>query len=232
MRSGQQQVDLGLALKRALARGGGSRIGAGIASDRTQVCETTTGTDLPSTERPTVRSSVHSTGPLSIGGVGGGGTRVVAEIVERLGFFLGDNLNLAIDNLDYRGVVRFLPMVPGEQYPVQERGELDEFEKRMTEALAKKSRPRHGWGWKVPPTFLFLPAFAEDFSELRYIHVIRHGLDMALSKNTRQVRIRGHLFGIEYGGPSAERSALHYWIKANDYAIAQATGYFPVGSTS
>jgi len=37
--------------------------------------------------------------PVVIGGVGGSGTRVVAEIVEKLGFYIGDDLNPARDNL-------------------------------------------------------------------------------------------------------------------------------------
>ena len=38
-------------------------------------------------------------GPLVIGGLGGSGTRLVAEIAQELGFFLGDDLNVARDNL-------------------------------------------------------------------------------------------------------------------------------------
>ena len=38
-------------------------------------------------------------GPLVIGGLGGSGTRLVAEIAQELGFFLGDDLNHARDNL-------------------------------------------------------------------------------------------------------------------------------------
>ena len=38
-------------------------------------------------------------GPLVIGGLGGSGTRLVAEIAQELGFFLGCDLNHAKDNL-------------------------------------------------------------------------------------------------------------------------------------
>lgn len=37
--------------------------------------------------------------PVAIGGVGGSGTRVVAEIVRSLGYYLGGDLNSANDNL-------------------------------------------------------------------------------------------------------------------------------------
>ena len=39
--------------------------------------------------------------PVIIGGVGGSGTRVVAEIISHLGFYIGDDLNPAKDNLGF-----------------------------------------------------------------------------------------------------------------------------------
>ena len=40
-------------------------------------------------------------GPLVIGGIGGSGTRLVAEICSLFGIYLGDDLNVASDNLLY-----------------------------------------------------------------------------------------------------------------------------------
>lgn len=36
--------------------------------------------------------------PVVVGGVGGSGSRVVAEMLETLGLFIGDDLNDARDN--------------------------------------------------------------------------------------------------------------------------------------
>lgn len=38
-------------------------------------------------------------GPVVIGGVGGSGTRIVAELLNKMGFYLGNDLNSANDNL-------------------------------------------------------------------------------------------------------------------------------------
>ena len=40
-------------------------------------------------------------GPVVIGGVGGSGTRVIAEILRELKFFIGNDLNGPLDNLTY-----------------------------------------------------------------------------------------------------------------------------------
>ncbi|MEJ2189276.1 MAG: sulfotransferase [Acidobacteriota bacterium] len=45
--------------------------------------------------------TAETMGPVVIGGVGGSGTRVVAEITEALGYYLGDDLNSAKDNFWY-----------------------------------------------------------------------------------------------------------------------------------
>ena len=42
---------------------------------------------------------MNKSSPVIIGGVGGSGTRVVAEILDNLGFYIGNDLNPAKDNL-------------------------------------------------------------------------------------------------------------------------------------
>ena len=37
--------------------------------------------------------------PVAIGGIGGSGTRVLGTLLHQLGYFLGDDLNDALDNL-------------------------------------------------------------------------------------------------------------------------------------
>ena len=47
---------------------------------------------------------------------------------------------------------------------------------------------RHiGWGWKEPISHIYIEHLAAHFDGLRWIHVMRHGLDMAYSTNQRQL---------------------------------------------
>ncbi len=41
------------------------------------------------------------TPPVIIGGVGGSGTRVIAELLSKIGYYIGNDLNNASDNLLY-----------------------------------------------------------------------------------------------------------------------------------
>ena len=41
------------------------------------------------------------TNPIAVGGVGGSGTRVVANFLEMLGFDMGSDINESLDNLTF-----------------------------------------------------------------------------------------------------------------------------------
>ncbi len=45
-------------------------------------------------------------GPVIVGGIGGSGTRVVASILQSINFFIGEDLNRALDNLTYTFLFR------------------------------------------------------------------------------------------------------------------------------
>lgn len=74
-----------------------------------------------------------------------------------------------------------------------------------------------GWGWKEPNTHVFLPQIAAAIPNLKYVHVIRNGLDMAFSSNQQQLANWGALIGrVEVDGVRlSPKMALDFWITAN-----------------
>lgn len=89
-----------------------------------------------------------------------------------------------------------------------------------------KSRPPDpsryiGWGWKEPNTHIFLKYLATSFPDFSYIHVLRHGLDMAYSNNHQQLINWGTLYGITVKNTKSvtPQNLLRYWIKANNHAV-------------
>ena len=202
-------------------------------------------------------------GPLVIGGMGGSGTRLVAEICSLLGWYLGDDLNIASDNLLYTLLFRrrtwFLKayrqnssystglslleklilkkflLNPREiwylVYAVADmalhyRDERTWAFKRLA-ALFRKSdfelSDYCGWGWKEPNTYLLIEQMGSHFNNLKFIHTVRHGLDMAFSKNQRQMRAWGELFGIPRPVNTRQipPASLAYWVRANQAAARQ-----------
>ncbi len=204
--------------------------------------------------------------PVVIGGVGGSGTRVVAEITALFGFYLGRDLNNASDNLTYtllfkrpewfrnnidnsRQINTGLSILEkslstGKALSFRERIFLKRASRDMAkhghnrEGEGKGDWPRqrlsfikepevpdmsdfNGWGWKEPNCHLLINHLHEFFPGFRYIHTIRHGLDMAYSSNQQQLYNWASLFGI--GLPENENdiptASFRFWVEANRRAI-------------
>lgn len=215
--------------------------------------------------RATDRQSSHSSGqsaPVAVGGVGGSGTRVVAEVMRAFGFYLGSELNAASDNLWFTLLFRRpgwykthrvdLGKEVGKALSIFDRamrgsGEFNDDDYRfvigaleevaaihnnhlrplqwatsLVDAVLKDVHAGREWGWKEPNTHIYLEQLNEYFSDIKYIHVIRHGLDMAFSKNQFQFLTWGAMFDLPRYGPVAmfPRVVLDYWIRANRRAIA------------
>ncbi len=90
-------------------------------------------------------------------------------------------------------------------------GDLD----ARREPLATPAPLQQLWGWKEPNTHMLLPFLLPAIPKMKYIHVTRHGLDMAYSNNQTQMKIWGpHLLGISMKADSTEDS-LAFWCAAH-----------------
>lgn len=187
--------------------------------------------------------------PVAVGGVGGSGTRVVAEVLERSGRYLGSDLNAARDNLWFTLLFKhdramtmsgaefdrlfsaFVGRMTGTAVDPGLSKELEVLATRASdqhsdEWLAERLRTflrsesdtaRRPWGWKEPNTHVVLHQLSR-VPDLRYVHVARNGLDMAVSSNQNQPRMWGDAFGVVYDGSPA--SSLHFWCRAQERALA------------
>jgi Sulfotransferase family len=168
-----------------------------------------------------------------------------------LGAYMGDELNVSLDNLWfallfrrpdwYRAKPAQVPIalrVFGKAMrgrPSFDRVEIailrDALLGQGPEAfrLARSMRmssgpppPAAAWGWKNPVTHIYLEQLAAAFPRMRYVHVIRNGLDLAhKAKTARQVHSWGHVFGIDRPSITSVTppDSLHYWACANRRAL-------------
>jgi hypothetical protein len=158
---------------------------------------------------------------LLIGGVGGSGTRVVAKIVRELGFYIGSNLNVSLDNLDWPGDRSLVldKSKTDQEKLVEIRKDLSAFAKKMVLQADELGYQETFWASKVPGSFFFLPFLNQTFSNLHYIHLVRNGLDMAFSKNKNQLNRWGSFFDVYPDKEHPHKSQLKYWARANEYAL-------------
>jgi hypothetical protein len=70
------------------------------------------------------------------------------------------------------------------------------------------------WGWKEPNTHIIIDHLLEIHPDLRYIHFIRHPLDMAFSANQNQLENWGPIF-LNRDVANEPRQSLAYWCAAH-----------------
>lgn len=182
--------------------------------------------------------------PVAIGGVGGSGTRLIANILMEIGFDIGTDLNPSLDNLAFtllfkranilelsnpdfeQRVTIFIKHMCGtgdfseqEKLLIRHLGRLEEsghtvewMQERALLMLStqKRYQPGRRWGWKEPNTHISMERLYPLLPNMKYIHVMRNGLDMAFSSNKNQLT----LWGPKFIGPACENTpfyALKYW---------------------
>jgi hypothetical protein len=89
--------------------------------------------------------------------------------------------------------------------------------------LLNRPIKREIWGWKEPNTQIYIEEIYAYFKGLKYIHIVRHGLDMAFSNNKQQLINWGYKFDVHLqGDESADELAykqLEYWIQSTKESI-------------
>lgn len=196
--------------------------------------------------------------PIVAGGVGGSGTRVIAQMLIEAGVYMGDLLNEPNDNLWFTLLMRrpwllknnreatqlklleiFRKRMFNEKISFTEKMKVrlaayefikkkyiknDEWyslPKKISESLRSSSEMQSrgdNWGWKEPNTHHFIPALAKKFPQIKYLLVMRNGLDMAFSGNQIQLRNFGKHYGVNGNSPA---DSLEYWIRANNKTIEE-----------
>jgi hypothetical protein len=198
-----------------------------------------------------IRPATRARAPVAVGGVGGSGTRLVAQILADLGYSIGPDINDSNDNLtftllfktrhaldapeayfddlwtvfraamtgagaperlrtarDWRAVVRPLAAEARPEHPV---AWLEQRFETLEESLAAPPKSPGLWCWKEPNTHLVVERLLSREPALRYIHVVRNGLDVAFSANQHQLEMWGQRV---LGRPISltPRDSLAYWV--------------------
>lgn len=163
--------------------------------------------------------------PVVIGAVGGSGTRVVARIARHAGFFMGLSLNESEDSRPFIDFYHaWVPLylrrrgeLSAEEYQVMSRA----FEQTLEQHLRGLDDADLLWGAKDPRSMQILRFWHQRFPRMRFIHVVRNGLDMAFSGKQRGLQMHGHLVLNESERRKVPWArAMAYWSRVNLTAAA------------
>ena len=103
------------------------------------------------------------------------------------------------------------------------------FYQDVFKLLFSKKISRDIWGWKEPNTQIFVSEILNLFPNLKYIHILRSGLDMAFSNNKQQLKNWGWKYQIYLNGNETQNELavkqLDYWIESTKDVIAKSKGF-------
>lgn len=191
--------------------------------------------------------AVQDSAPIVIGGIGGSGTRLVAQILQQEGVAFPGDMNEELDNLWFsllfvrrtiflkprEEVVRLfwlfinamrkrLP-VPEELVPLLDEAARYDRGPALRRSVLEAARQSicaspndqstcEVWAWKQPNTHVLVPLLAQYLPKMKYIYVVRNGLDMAFSYNQNQLKYFWGDLLLEGDIEPTPRNALRYWI--------------------
>jgi Sulfotransferase family len=156
--------------------------------------------------------------------VGGSGTRVFHAIIARCGRYMGLNVNFAGDALDFyefasRWIVASARATAQGGSAPSDPAMADEFRACVAQHL-RFAPPDAPWGWKQPRSLYFLPFLARSFDDLRFIHVVRDGRDVAFGPQAETVLNLAGVAMLEGSERDEPRplQLMRLWARANALA--------------
>lgn len=164
--------------------------------------------------------------PIVVLGMHRSGTSLVSRMLDSVGVHMGDDLESNHESLSFQSVNRWLLSEQGASW-TRPAPALRAFRDEATVGAVAEaaagiwSETPHtfgdpgetgAWGWKDPRNTITLPVWASIFPDARVVHVVRSGIDVALSLQRRELRsfkvFRG---GVEVLRPPFLRRCFRLW---------------------
>jgi len=84
------------------------------------------------------------------------------------------------------------------------------------------------WGWKAPNSHVIMKELMEEYPTMKYIMVVRNGLDMAYSENQGQLELWGPVLfekkELKKGWKTSPRLSLKYWCMVHKRILEDSKG--------
>lgn len=164
--------------------------------------------------------------PLIIGALGGSGTRLVTNIVRMAGWYMGGHVSeKSLDSLPMRRFLNgwFIKAINcGNLSGFAHRRLVSAFSLAIEEHRKGAGENLSAWGWKNPRNMWLIPFYHGIFPGLKFIHVVRDGRDMSLSKNHFLLKQHGKELVGKSWRANPEGAQLKLWAFGN--MLANETG--------
>ncbi|MFW2351058.1 sulfotransferase family protein [Qipengyuania sp.] len=125
--------------------------------------------------------------PVVVTGRGGSGTRLISGIVQQCGVFLGNQLNVSADSLEWVDTIYPIAVekhaADGNPSP-DLRASWTAALRRTAERIRSEGKLSDDalWGFKLPEAMLIMPELLEAFPSAKVIHLVRHPVTSSLRR--------------------------------------------------
>jgi Sulfotransferase family len=123
-------------------------------------------------------------GVVILTGRGGSGTRLLSQLADELGIFIGNRRNQSGDSMEWVEIIyrMAVEVEQAQQLPSQPRYRRVLRDKAEQVLKADAARGTTLWGLKLPETMLVLPLLIDAFPQAKVVHLIRHPISSSLRR--------------------------------------------------
>jgi hypothetical protein len=89
---------------------------------------------------------------------------------------------------------------------------MEIYQDKIKNISTNKKLYLDGYGFKEPNSHIILEKLIRQYSKMKYIHVMRNGLDMAFSDNQNQVKFWGWMYLSKSDFTNINYASLKYWV--------------------
>jgi hypothetical protein len=145
--------------------------------------------------------------PVLLTGRGGSGTRMLTQLAERIGIFVGNHTNKSGDSTEWVPLIYRLAAETGSARDLPTGSRYRRAIREQAEKILGPAPPRASplWGLKLPETMLVLPLLIDAFPQARVVHLTRHPVSSSLRRTHMTSRLNNPVGAVAL--PAAYRYA-------------------------
>jgi hypothetical protein len=123
-------------------------------------------------------------------GRGGSGTRLLSQLADAAGIFIGNHRNKSDDSIEWVDLIYDIAVEAGAGHDLPSGSAYRrEIRASATAILSRSGSPISRWGLKLPETMLVLPLLIDAFPRAKVVHLTRHPVSSSLRRTHMTSRL-------------------------------------------
>jgi hypothetical protein len=124
-------------------------------------------------------------------GRGGSGTRLLSQLADEAGIFIGNHRNKSNDSIEWVDLIYRMAVETGGGRDLPTGSAYRTAIRAVAAAILERAGPRNSplWGLKLPETMLVLPLLIDAFPQAKVVHLTRHPVSSSLRRTHMTSRL-------------------------------------------